>query len=317
MKAALLQHYDSFPQYRDTTLPKPDKNQQRITVKAAALKNFDRLATQAGFYARLKKLPAIVGSDGVGITEDGKRVYATGSSGMFAEKALISTTNFVEIPEGLDWATAAALPNAVLGAVMPLKLKGNIDKGATVLINGATGFTGEIATQMARYYGASTIVVTGRNQDRLRKLQTLGANLTLALDKPDFSAHLKKIQQTTPFDIVLDYLWGETAERLLTLLSQGPTHPTCFINLGNNAGDQIQLPAHLLRNAALKITGAGMGSYTTAEFHRLTREFIPEAYALAAQESLKVSLHKEPLHAIEKVWQARPTAGTRTVLLMD
>lgn len=317
MKAALLQQYDTPPQYRDTTLPQPGENQQRITVKAAALKNFDRLTTHAAFYAKLKDLPAVIGSDGVGLTEDGKQVYAAGLSGMFAEKALISSTNFVEIPEKLDWATAAALPNAILGSVMPLKLKGRIEKGASVLINGATGFTGEIATQMARYYGARTIVATGRNQDRLRKLQTAGASLTLALDEPDFSAHLEKIQQTTPFDIVLDYLWGETAERLLTILSQGPTHSTRFINLGNNAGHQIQLPANLLRNCAIEIIGAGMGSYTAAEFDRLTREFIPEAYALAAHNRLEVSLHKEPLSLIQKVWQTQPRAGVRTVLMMN
>lgn len=170
---------------------------------------------------------------------------------------------------------------------------------------------------MARHYGAKTIVVTGRNRDRLRQLQRVGASLTLSLDEPDFSTQLKKIHQTTPFDIVLDYLWGETAERLLTILSQGPTHSTRFINLGNNAGNQLSLSANLLRSCAIEIIGAGMGSYTSTEFDRLTHELIPEAYALATQGKLVVSLQKAPLKEVQKVWQAQPEAGTRTVFMMD
>ncbi len=56
--------------------------------------------------------------DGVGILENGKRVYAKGITGMLAEKAIICKDKYTPIPNNLDWNMAAALPNAVLGTAI-------------------------------------------------------------------------------------------------------------------------------------------------------------------------------------------------------
>ena len=70
----------------------------------------------------------------------------------------------VKLPNGIDDAVAAALPNAVAGSAMALRFRAAMQSGETVLINGATGFTGKIAVQIAKHYGAKKIVVTGRNE---------------------------------------------------------------------------------------------------------------------------------------------------------
>jgi NADPH:quinone reductase-like Zn-dependent oxidoreductase len=67
---------------------------------------------------------------------------------MIAEKALISKNRYTVLPENLDYSTAAALPNAALGGAMPLLLRGNMQKGNTVLINGATGVTGNLPSRL-------------------------------------------------------------------------------------------------------------------------------------------------------------------------
>lgn len=316
MKAAILYKYDQTPQYGEQETPQPRSDQELLQVKAAPLKNFDRLTTNAKFYARIKDLPAAVGSDGVGLTPDGKRVYASGMTGMMAEQALIHKSKKVTIPENLDWATAAALPNAVMGTVLPLQIKGKIKTGDVVVIHGATGFTGQIATQATRHFGAKSIIVTGRDEERLERLKSLGATETLSLKNPNWSSQMEELQKETQVDIVLDYIWGEPAETLLTILSKGPTHSTRYIDLGNNAGESITMTAGLIRNSALEILGAGVGSYTPDEFGQLFTELIPEMYNLAAQGKLEVPIQKAPLDSIESVWETPSEAGIRTVFTL-
>jgi NADPH:quinone reductase-like Zn-dependent oxidoreductase len=57
-------------------------------------------------------------------------------------------------------------PTLCIGAAMGLRFKAEIKPGDVVLINGATGFTGRVAVQIAKYYGAKKVIVTGRNQNR-------------------------------------------------------------------------------------------------------------------------------------------------------
>ncbi|ETZ20517.1 hypothetical protein N824_05910 [Pedobacter sp. V48] len=78
---------------------------------------------------------------------------------MLAEKATIAKGRFAPLPEDLEDATAAELPNGVMGAAMGLKFKADIQPGEVVLINGATGFIGRIAVQIAKLYGASAILL--------------------------------------------------------------------------------------------------------------------------------------------------------------
>src|SRR5699024_10742659 len=244
----------------------------------------DRLMTMKSFYAAYSDLPAIVGTDGAGILKDGTRVYAQGITGMFAEKAIIEKDAYTVLPENLDFATAAALPNAVQGSVLPLRLRGNIQKGSTILINGATGFTGQLAVQAARHFGAKSIIATGRDERRLQGLKQLGADkiISLTQSKEKISKELKEILDESLVDIVIDYLWGEPAKLNIEALKKGPTHTVRFINVGNMAGQRINIEAGTLRNSALEILGAGLGSYTKEEFKQLTSEFLPEIFQLAA-----------------------------------
>ncbi|HLR26241.1 MAG TPA: zinc-binding alcohol dehydrogenase family protein [Fodinibius sp.] len=319
MKAAVLTQLGTTPLLQNIDDPHPENDrQQMIRVKAAPLKTLDKLMTMESFYACYSDLPAIVGTDGVGILEDGRRVYGQGITGMFAEKAVIPTNNYVVLPDNLDFATAAALPNAVQGSVLPLRLRGDIQQGDTVLINGATGFTGQLAVQAARHYGATRIIATGRSEERLQQLNKLGAQETISLTQSDedISKQLKQVVSESPIDIVIDYLWGHPADLLIEALQNGPTHSVRFINVGNMAGSNIALGAGILRGSAIELLGSGLGSYTEEEFTRLTTEFLPEMFQLAAKEKLTITTVPEPLDNIEQVWNRETEAGKRLVITL-
>src|SRR5450432_1848007 len=255
MKAAVIYQKSESDNYRMpqyTEFPEPvvkNEDEILISVKAAALKHFDKGRASGKHYSAEndKKNATIPGGDGVGLLADGTRVFALGVSGMIAEKAVVEKNRMIKLPIGINDATAAALPNAVAGSAMALRFRAGMQPGETVLINGATGFTGKIAVQVANHYGAKKIIVTGRNEETLQALLALGAGEIISVKQDDeqFITQLKKIHNNTPIDIIIDYLWGHTAELiLLSLKGKGSfTHKTRFVSIGAVTGDTIQLSA--------------------------------------------------------------------------
>jgi NADPH:quinone reductase-like Zn-dependent oxidoreductase len=90
MKAAVLCKLGEIPGYEDFPEPTPEEGQVIVKVKAASIKNIDRMLAEGSHYDSYRKLPVIVGVDGVAILEDGTRVYTGSHSGMMAEKAIVS-----------------------------------------------------------------------------------------------------------------------------------------------------------------------------------------------------------------------------------
>lgn len=323
MKAIVIYQKDGRPQCAD--LPEPTiqhDDELLISVKAAAIKHFDKSTAGGTHYAAKtdRKNARVIGGDGVGVLADGTRIFALGISGMIAEKATVDKGRMVKLPDGIDDAVAAALPNAVAGSAMALRFRAGMKPGETILINGATGFTGKIAMQLAKYYGAKKIIVTGRNAESLQSLIALGADEAISLKQDDekFISQIKAIHNSFPIDIIIDYLWGYSAELILTSLKgKGTfTHRTRFVSVGAVTGDKIQLSAENLRSTDLQLSGSGLGSWTQEEVKKLFHEIIPETFQLAVENKLKVDIEKIKLTDIEKIWTRQMPDGKRLVVTM-
>lgn len=322
MKAAVMYQQGEMPQYADVPEPVVKSDEELIiSVKAAAIKHFDKSRAKGTHYSaeNQPKKAMLIGGDGVGLLADGTKVYALGD-GMIAEKAIIDKRRMVKLPEGIDDASACALPNAVAGSAMALRFRAKMQTGETVLINGATGFTGKIAVQVAKHYGAKKIIVTGRNEQTLKSLLTLGADETVLTTQndEDFIAQIRNIHSQTPIDIMIDYLWGHTAELLLASLKGNGsfTHKTRFVSIGSITGDKIQLSAENLRSVDLQLSGSGVGSWTKDEMKLLFSEILPEMFQLAAENKLKVDTIKVNLKDIEQLWEMEVTDGKRLVVVI-
>lgn len=321
MKAAVIFKLGDLPQYAD--FPEPiatNPDEVLMTVKAAAVKHLDRMRASGKHYSAQNEpdQPRVIGGDGVGLLADGTRVYAIGVSGMLAEKAVVERDRMVLLPAGVDDATAAALPNAVMGSAMGLHFKAKMQPGETVLINGATGVTGQIAVQLAKHYGAKRVIATGRNEQNLQLLPTLGADEIVSLKQDDGAllTQLKSIHATTPIDVIIDYVWGHSAELLLAALKGNGsfTHKTRFVSVGGMAGDTIQLSSSILRSTDLLLTGSGIGSWPKEEVQLLLTEILPEAFQMAANGQLKIDTVTMPLKDIASVWNMDIPDGKRLVV---
>ncbi|WP_338839374.1 zinc-binding alcohol dehydrogenase family protein [Flavobacterium ginsenosidimutans] len=323
MKAAVVCKKGESPKY--TEFPEPivsNENGVLVSVKAVAITNLDKGIASGKHYSSEKENQNgfVVGSDGIGVLENGTRVYARGISGTIADKALVEKSRMVVLPDGIDDATAAAMPNAIAGSVMALRFRAGIKPGETVLINGATGFTGQLAVQIAKYYGAKKIIVTGRNEKTLENLVELGADEIISLKQSDevIFSQLKESHQNTPIDIVIDYLWGSSAELILSVLKGNGnfTPKTRFVNIGSMSGDTIQLSAQILRSVDLQLSGSGLGSWTKDEVKLLFSEILPEMFLLASKNILKINIETVKISDIEKMWNAEVPDGKRLVVVI-
>ncbi len=323
MKAAVMFQKGDLPRYTD--FPEPIVNSDDellVSVKAVAIKHFDKGKATGKHYSSdaPKEGGRVIGGDGVCQLSDGTRVYGMGVSGMLAEKATIEKDRIVKLPVNLSDAKAAALPNAVFGAAMGLRFKADIRPGEVVLINGATGFTGRVAVQIAKHYGAKKIIATGRNPKSLEDLIKLGADeiISTELSDEEFLNKLQKIHAISAFDVIIDYLWGRTAEIILALLKgKGSfTNKTRFVSVGSMTGDIIQLSAANLRSTDLQITGSGLGSWTKDQVRKLFTEILPEMFQLAAVGSLIIETTEVKLKDIAELWNLEVPNGRRLVIMI-
>jgi NADPH:quinone reductase-like Zn-dependent oxidoreductase len=321
MKAAVMYQKGELPQYVD--FPEPiaqNSDEVLVSVKAVAIKHFDKGRANGKHYSSdaPREGGKVIGGDGVCLLEDGTRVFGMGISGMLAEKATIYKERIVQLPKELSDAAAAALPNAIIGAAMGLRFKADIQPGDVVLINGATGFTGRVAVQIAKHYGAKKVIATGRNQQSLNDLLTLGADeiVSVLQDDEQFKAQLKAIHAQTPVDIVIDYLWGHTAEMILACLKGDGsfTNKVRYVSVGSMAGDLIQLSAANLRSVDLQLTGSGLGAWSKKQVGQLFTEILPEMFQLAAEGKLKVETINVKMEDIAELWNLDVPDGQRLVV---
>ena len=310
MKAAIVTAAGNTPIYADFDTPTAKEGELLIRVRAAALSNFTKSRASGTHYSATGIFPAIAGTDGVGITPDGHRVYFAmpeAPFGSLAEFCPINARRCVPIPDTLDDITAAAIANPGMSAWGGLVERAHLFPGETVLINGAAGTAGRIAVQLARHLGAARIIATGRNATELESLKQLGADeiIPFALDPAhptgvaDFEEALKQTF-STGIDVVLDYLWGQSALTILTALAKTiEDHPVRFVHVGGASGEPtIELPGAALRSSAITLMGSGVGSLS----RRGLIQSISSVFEAVAPAHLTIDTQVAPLSQVETAW---------------
>jgi len=322
MKAAVIEKLGDLPQYRDFTDPVVGNDDILIEVKASVLENFDKLTASGKHYASKQifpHFPAIVGHSGVGELPDGSLVTFGGVQppyGTMAEKAVIPGRYKIylkPVPKNIDPLVAAALPASALTSFFPLKWSAKLEKGETVLINGATGVSGKLAIQVAKLLGATRIIGTGRDKEGLQKIRELGADAVIDLKQTDEEIKEAFTKEAGKgYDIVLDFLWGRPTELLLKTLVPNTvgfaTHRTRFVQIGQSAGENITLPAETLRTSGLELMGIGKLS------PELIHGAVQQVWDWMQENKLTIEVEKLSLKDIADAW-VRKTEGKRIVIV--
>ncbi|WP_368516701.1 NADP-dependent oxidoreductase [Rhizobium sp.] len=147
----------------------------------------------------------------------GQRVFGLTDwyrDGTLAEYVAVEARNLAPLPGDVEFTVGASLPISGLTAWQGLFQHGRLQAGQSVLVHGAAGAVGSIATQLAREFGAY-VIATGRAADRQKSLE-FGANefVDLANDR---------LEEIGSVDLVLDMIGGEIQRRSAGLVRPGGT----------------------------------------------------------------------------------------------
>ena len=305
MKAAVVTDVSKAPAYTDFPAPRPQPGELLVTVRASALSQLVR-AQASGRHYTSPKPPFAPGADGVGLLEDGQRVYFAfprNPVGAMAEQVCVQADCVVPLPDDIDDITAAAIANPGMSSWAALTERAQLQQGEGVLINGANGASGRLAIRIARHLGAGRIVVTARNTAAEADLRALGADVFIALgQEPDALQAALRAEIDKGIGVVLDYVWGSSAEPIMqAATSHAPGEATQrirFVNIGSLGGLNINLPAGLLRSTGLELMGSGLSSVSNADLVRC----IGEMFKVMRHIGLEIDAVGRPLTEVEQVW---------------
>ena len=311
MKAAVVTAPGKAPIYSDFPEPAAGGAEWIVEVAASALSHVTRGRASGAHYSSAGAFPFVAGIDGVGKKEDGSHVYfimPTAPFGAMAERCIVDPAHCIALPDGIDAAVAAAVAIPGMSSWAALTCRAKLVRGESVLINGATGTSGRLAVQIAKQLGAGRVIATGRNAEALEALRAVGADDTVALTGSE--SYLEQIlmaQFRQGIDVVLDYLWGPSAELAMAAAAKAGAEgvPIRFVQIGAASSSTIALPSAALRSSALMLMGSGMGSIPFA--HLL--QSIQQVLACVALNELNTAIEAVPLRNVAEAWAvAEPQA---------
>ncbi len=115
-------------------------------------------------------------------------------------------------------------------------------------------------------------------------------------------------------DVVLDYLWGKGAERLIVAGAKvgAEAVPVRFVQIGSVSATDITLPSAALRSSAIVLMGSGIGGIP---FDRLVKA-IDGVLRATGRAGFKIAVNPVPLSEAERAWMLSDIPG-RTVFTVD
>ena len=147
----------------------------------------------------------------------GQRVFGLTDwirDGTLAEYVVVEARNLAPLPGDVDFTVGASVTMTGLTAWQGLFEHGRLRAGQSVLVHGAAGAVGSMATQLAREAGAY-VIGTGRAADRQTALD-FGAQEFVDLDNDT-------LEDVGGVDLVFDVLGGDIGKRSAGLIRAGGT----------------------------------------------------------------------------------------------
>lgn len=251
----------------DAPVPEPGPGQVRVRMLAAPVNPSD-LLTVRGQYARLPKLPATPGFEGVGIVESagpglfgkflvGKRVAALNSStGSWAEFAIVSARQAIPLSKRLPLEQAAMFfVNPATAYIMTRKVLA-VAAGEWLLQTAAGSALGRMIIRLGKRFGFRTINVV-RRAEQAAELKALGADIVLVESSGNLGEQVRAATGGTGVRYAVDPVGGATGSAVVGCLAPGGR----LLVYGTLSGDPMSLSPRDLIATSATIEGFWLGHW--------------------------------------------------------
>lgn len=304
----------------DVDTPAPGPGQVQIRVGIAGVNFTDVMARQGMYLSRdaTPVLPLVLGTEVAGVVTAvgsgapdrllGRRVVAFVHGG-YAEFAVTTPDLVTELPAGLDLAEATSYLVQGVTAWQLLRDCGRIQPGASVLVHAAAGGVGTIAVQLAKVFGASTVVATAGSTDKRKLAMELGADVAIDYTTPEWPEAVLAATGGRGVDIILDAVGGPIGEQGLTCLAAYGT----LVVYGVSSSRLASFSGSQLMHKNQSVTGYWLGSRLgSGGGDAPTTRIVPELLTLASGGRLRAVVRHA--FSLEQAAEAhRAVSARRTV----
>lgn len=251
MRSAIYERFGSPPEVLTSTeraLPVAGPGQALVRMVLSPIHNHD-LATIAGNYGYKPPLPAVPGTEALGVVEavgagvshlmPGQRV-AGGGMATWAEYYLADAGRLVAVPDGVDDATACQLVSMPLSAKM-LLVDLKVAAGDWIVQNAGNGAVGKLVARFGAEQGIHVVSLVRRDA-AVAELADLGLP-AVSTESSGWQDRVRAITGGAPIVRAIDSLGGLGADQVVEVAAQGAE----LVSFGAMTGAPITLtPAQLL-----------------------------------------------------------------------
>ena len=265
-------------QVQEIEEPTPGPEDVLVEVKATALNRAD-LAQRRGRYPappgtrndvpglEMAGVVAAVGNRVEGMSV-GDRVLGLLGGGGYAQRVVTHHRMAVRIPDNLDFAQAASIPEVFFTAHDALFNHCDLQLGERALIHAGGSGVGTAAIQLAHHAGATTFATAG-SAEKLTKAEALGLDVGINYHEQDFAQVIADRTAGEGVDVILDVVGAPYWEQNLASLAVRGR----LVLVGAMGGGRLETNLGLLSPKRLRVHGTVLRARPLEEKIALTQQF--------------------------------------------
>jgi putative PIG3 family NAD(P)H quinone oxidoreductase len=274
--------------------PPPVADRVRVRVRASALNRADLLQRMGRYPAPPGAPVNIPGLEFAGEVDQvgpevhnlriGDRVFGICGGGAQAEYINVPSSHLAAIPDNLDWAAAAAVPEVFITAHDALFTQAHLQPGESVLVHAVGSGVGTAAVQLIKAVGARSFG-TSRTADKVERAEQLGLDQSLIV-KDDPLALVDAVKEWSRgkgADVVLDLVGAAYLEASLRAMALKGR----MIQVGTTSGSKATLDYGLVMSKRLTLKGTVLRARSVEEKATATRLFEKHVVPLFEQGLVK------------------------------
>jgi NADPH2:quinone reductase len=190
----------------------------------------------------------------------GDRVFGFAGHGGFAELCAVDVARLMKLPDAVGFEPGAAFGLTYGTALHALRDCGNLARGETLAVLGASGGTGIAAIECGKAMGA-TVIACASSEGKLALCREHGADHTVNYATEDLRGRLDAITAKRGVDVIFDAVGGPYTEPAF----RAAAWKGRLLVIGFAAGEIPRLPLNLALLKERSIVGVYWGDWTRRE----------------------------------------------------
>lgn len=261
---------------RVDALPEPEAGAGEVVidVKAAGV-NFPDVLLTYGKYQFRPPPPFVPGGEAAGVVSAvgagvtrvavGDRVAVTVIHGAFAERIVVPEAAVIPVPDGVDFAVAAATLLTYATSWHALVDRAGLKAGETLLVLGAAGGVGIAAVEIGKLLGAR-VIAAASSDEKLAFCRAHGADEGIQYAREDLKERARRLTNGDGADVVYDPVGGGFTDAALRSIAWEGR----YLVVGFANGEIPKIPLNLVLLKGCQIVGVFWGAFVARapERHR-------------------------------------------------